>query len=243
MRRLPVSPLNHFESREKCPPCAWESLGTFEKFSPAARKAFEAIWRTRFYPSAAILFVEGQPPRGAYLLGSGRVKLAMSSAEGKSIILHVAGPGELLGLSSAISGQSHEISAETLEPCQVNFIRRGDFCRLLQEEPEFSLKVIEQLSRDYFVACGQVRTFGLSRKATEKVARFLLDWAARDRNTTAEMQMTLPLTHEEIAQAVGLTRETVTRTLADFKHRKLILTDGPEVVICNRPVLESLSAA
>jgi CRP/FNR family transcriptional regulator, cyclic AMP receptor protein len=232
-----------FESNEGWAACTRSGADLFQSLSPAALKSFATLSRAGLYPAAAILFVEGQPPRGVHLLRAGRIKLAMTSAEGKVIILRVAGPGELLGLSPAVSGCAHEFTAETLEVCRVSFIRSGDFRRLIQEEPGFSFLVIEQLSRDYSAACSQVRTLGLTRKATKKVARFLLDWAARGRDSSPELSVSLPLTHEEIAQAVGLTRETVTRTLAEFKHKKLITMAGPDVIICNRPALHSLSAA
>jgi CRP/FNR family transcriptional regulator, cyclic AMP receptor protein len=229
---------NGIELSERNPTSAIKAPDSLCNLSPTAQKSFEAASRVVFYPASAILFAEAQPPRGVYLLRAGRVKLAMTSAEGKSIILRVAGPGELLGLGAAVSGKAHELTAEALEPCQVDFLQFGSFRRLLQERAEFSIMVIEQLSRDYSSACSQVRTLGLCRKASEKVARFLLIWASHG-GTAA----TLPLTHEEIAQALGLTRETVTRTLAEFKHKKLIAMVGPDLVICNKPALQSLIAA
>lgn len=216
--------------------------GFLGDISPRALKSFEAISQVCLYPAAAVLFAETQTPRGVYLLDSGRAKMTMTSAEGKAVILRITGPGEMLGLGAAITEKPYEITAETLEPCRVRFAKTVDFCCLVRKDPELSLKVIEQLSREYFAACKQVRTLALSRRATEKVARFLLDWAARGR-VANQIPMTLPLTHEEIAQAVGLSRETVTRTLSAFRHRKLIAMAGPDILICNRPALETLTAA
>src|ERR1700738_2033719 len=79
------------------------------------------------YPNGAVLFVEGQEPRGAFIICNGRVKLTANSTDGKSLILRIADPGEVIGLPSTISGQPYELTAETLEPVQVNFIPRHEF--------------------------------------------------------------------------------------------------------------------
>jgi len=103
--------------------------------------------------------------------------------------------------------------------------------------------VTEQLSTDCSVAFNQIRSLALSRSAVEKMARFLLDWAAKGRQTNRGIQMNLPFTHEDIGQAVGVTRETATRTLTELKHRKLITANGASIVILNRPGLQALVAA
>jgi len=228
---------------DNCASCRWRSEGFFCDLPPATMKSFEAIKYTSSYPTGAVLFVEGQVPRGVYQLCKGRVKLAMTSAEGKSIILRIAEPGELIGLNSALSGQAYELTAETLEPCQVNFLKRDAFLRLMHDHPEASLGATEQLSNDYRAACFQIRSLGLSRSASEKIARFLLEWSARGKETAEGVRVNLPLTHEEIAQIVGVSRETVTRTLTDLKHKALITMKGPTVLIRNKAGLEAVAAA
>ena len=228
---------------DNCATCRWRSESFFCDLPPATLKSFEAIKYTSSYPAGAVLFVEGQVPRGVYQLCKGRVKLAMTSADGKSIILRIAEAGDLIGLNSAISGQSYELTAETLEPCQVNFLKRESFLRLMREHPEACVGATEQLSSDYNAACVQIRSLGLSRSASEKIARFLLDWSGRGKETNEGVRVNLPLTHEEIAQIVGVSRETVTRTFTELKHRALITVKGPMVTIRNKPGLEAMAAA
>src|SRR5712692_8425012 len=103
---------------ERCRNCKLKSDGFFCDLSPAALKAFEGIKYTTAYPEGAVLFVEGQPPRGVFMLCKGRVKLSITSSEGKTIILRLAQPGELLGLNAAVSGNPYQATAEMLEPCQ-----------------------------------------------------------------------------------------------------------------------------
>jgi CRP/FNR family cyclic AMP-dependent transcriptional regulator len=231
------------ELHENCVACSWRSEGFFCNAPLVELKLLQAVKYTKAYPPAAILFAEGQTSRGVYLLCKGRIKLTMTSPDGKAIILRFAEPGELLGLNSTICATPYEFTAETMEPCQVNFVTREAFLRLLGQNREFWVRVTEQLSTDCSTACNQIRSLALSRSAVEKMARFLLDWAAKGRQTNRGIQMNLPFTHEDIARAVGVTRETATRTLTELKHRKLITANGASIVILNRPGLQALVAA
>ena len=237
-----AAPYN-LELSENCEKCSWRAEGFFCDLPSPALKALDSAKFTSSYPSGAVLFVQGQVPRGVYLLCKGRVKLTMTSAEGKAVILRFVEPGELIGANSGISGQAYEVTAETLEPCQVNFIRREGFLQMVHKHNEVCLSMVEQISSDYSAACVQIRSLGLARTASEKVARFLLDWAGKGKETNEGIRMSLPLTHEEIAQTVGISRETVTRTLTELRSRSLISTKGPTVVIRNKAGLEALAAA
>ncbi len=124
---------------DNCASCAWRKDGFFCQLSAPALKSFEEVKFTSSYPANAVLFVEGQMPRGVYLLCKGRVKLTMTSAEGKIIILHIAEAGELIGINGAMSGKPYELSAETLEPCQVNFIKREAFQRLMHDHRDIGV--------------------------------------------------------------------------------------------------------
>jgi CRP/FNR family transcriptional regulator, cyclic AMP receptor protein len=228
---------------ESCVNCPWKSADFFCQLAPPAMKDFEEVKYTSSYPANAVLFVESQVPRGVYLLCKGRVKLTMTSPDGKAIILHIAEAGELIGLNSAISGKPYELSAETLEPCQVNFIKREALLRLVREYAEIASHVTQQITRDYQAACFQIRSLALSRSASEKVARFLLEAANRGKQTSQGIRTNVALTHEEIAQLVGVSRETVTRTLSDLRHKMLISIKGPTVVIRNKAALEAMLAA
>ena len=85
-----------------------------------------------------------------------------------------------------------------------------------------------------------MRTVGLSTSASEKLARLLLDWSPQTKEPKQNTPVKLPLTHEEIAEFIGSTRETVTRTLSDFKSRQLVVLHGSTLLISNRPALESI---
>ncbi len=228
---------------DECTTCPLRKEGFFCQMGQDALAAFEKVKFTSSYPAGAMLFVEGQVPRGVYMLCQGRVKLTMTSLEGKTVIVRIVQPGELLGLHSAISGTAHELTAETLQPCQVDFIQRDDFSRLFRDHGEAVANAMQQFSNYYRGACQQIRYLGLTASAAEKLAGFLLESAIRGQETLQGVRFNLYLTHEEIAQVVGLTRESVTRGLADFKHRSFITAAGPSIVIRNRRALEAMASA
>ena len=228
---------------DDCSKCSLRKEGFFCQMESDSLGAFEKVKFTSPYPAGAVLFVEGQVTRGVYMLCKGRVKLTMASLEGKTIIVRVAEAGELLGMHSSISGEIHELTAETLQPCQVDFIRRDDFTRLLREHRDVAVNAMQQFSNYYRGACQQIRYLGLSTSASEKLACFLLEAAVRGQQTQQGVHFNLSLTHEEIAQFVGLARESVTRGLAEFRRRCLISTKGATILIRNRPALEAIAVA
>jgi CRP/FNR family transcriptional regulator len=202
--------------------------------------AMETIKFTGIYPKGSLLFVEGEQPRGVFILCAGRVKLTTSSTEGKTLIVKVADAGEVLGASATILGKPYEVSAETIEPAQVNFIKREDFLRFLTS-PEVCMHTAQQLSEKYHSAQREIRSLGLAQTTSEKLARLILDWCNKDGEETPRgVRLKVLLTHEEIAQMIGTTRETVTRLLSDFKRKKLIEVKGSSVFVLAQPKLQDM---
>lgn len=226
---------------ESCFNCPHREDRLFCNLSAPALKHLESITAAASYPKGATLFVEGQKPRGVFILCSGRVKLSTSSADGKTLILRVPEKGEILGLAATVSGQPYQASAEVLEPAQANFIARNDFLEFLKAHGEAALRVAQQLSENYHLAVNEMRTIGLSHSAAEKFARFLLEQATEGYKEEGEVRLTLTLTHEEIAQMIGSSRETVTRLFSDFKKKGLLQVKGSTVVIQDTSTLRKLA--
>jgi CRP/FNR family transcriptional regulator, cyclic AMP receptor protein len=225
---------------ENCIICKLRSDNFFCALPAAALEAFEKIKFPTAYPRGAILFVEGQPPRGFYMLCKGRVKLSVNSAEGETLILKIAEPGEVLGLHACVSGLSYELTAETIQPSQVNFVRREDFLKFLHDHGSACLQAAQHLSDNCHSAYDLIRSLGLSHSAGEKLARFLLELSAEGEQTADGIRAKMGLTHEEIAQIIGTSRETVTRLLAEFKRKKFATLKGSTLLIHNKPELEKL---
>lgn len=195
------------------------------------------------YPAGSLLFQENEPARGIFLLCSGQIKLSVSSSGGKTLTLRIAKPGEILGLTASMSGSAYEASAETLHPCQVAFVRRDDFSRFISRHPEINSAVIRQLTAQYNHACEQLRTVGLASSAHEKLARLLLQWSSEGKQTPEGTQTKVVLTHEQIAECIGTTRETITRTLSEFRSRHLITIKGATLMIPDREALKAVCRA
>lgn len=232
-----------FELNENCQSCKQRADGFFCQLSQAATTDFNSVRSPALYPAGAILFLQNQAARGVFVLCGGEVKLSISSSEGKTLILRIAKPGEILGLMATMSGSPYEVTAETLHPCQVSFVRRDDFLRFITKHPEAYQGVVRQLSNNYSGTCKQLRTVGLSTSVPEKLARLLLDWSAESNDHKQNAQIKMPLTHQEIGEFIGTTRETVTRTLSDFKVRHLVRVQGSTLMICDRPALETIGGA
>jgi CRP/FNR family transcriptional regulator len=152
----------------------------------------------------------------------------------------IAEVGEVLGASATILGKAYEVSAETIEPSQVNFIRREDFIRFLQSHVEVCMHTAQQLSEKYQSAQREIRSLGLSQTTSEKLARLLLGWCKGGELTPKGLRLTILLTHEEVAQMIGTTRETVTRIFSDFKKRQIIEVKGSSVFILAKGKLEAM---
>jgi CRP/FNR family transcriptional regulator, cyclic AMP receptor protein len=216
---------------------------TFCDFPPVVAEALEQEAITTTYPTGAVLFAEGQAPRGVFIVRRGRVKLSICSSDGRTLILRIADPGCLLGVAAVVSGRNYEATAETQEPSEVSFLRHTDLVRLMRLHGEFALWVTQHISQDYASTCREIRDLILSDSASEKLARLLVGWL--DQNTAAKnpSQMKLALTHEEIGQMIGSSRETVSRLFAGFKKQRLIQQTGSTIVIPNRLALENLITA
>jgi CRP/FNR family transcriptional regulator, cyclic AMP receptor protein len=226
---------------ESCAACKLREPSYFCDFPEELLQTFESLKYSTLFPKGAMLFVEGQAPRGIFMLCAGRVKLAAGSSDGKSLITRIAEPGEVLGLSATISGKPYMATAETLAPCQVNFIKREDFLRFLSEHHLACLRVAEHLSNICYAANEQVRSLGLSHTAAEKLAKLILEWCARDgKPSDRGIQLKLTLTHEEIAQMIGSSRETVTRLLSDFKSKQLLYVKGSTFIVRNQAALAAM---
>ena len=233
----------NFEIVENCLKCTFREQRLFCNLPREALVKLHSIKATSVYPKGALLCLEGQAPRGIYVLCTGRAKLSTTSAEGKSIILRIAEPGEVLGLSAAVSNTPYEATIETLEPSQANFISQPDFIRFLEEYPDVGMKVAQQLTHNCKCAYGEIRSLGLSNSVPEKIAKLLLGWSEHPLNTPRkkdEIPFRVTLTQEEIAQFVGTSRETVSRVLGEFKRKGWLRVKGATWTLLNKPALEGI---
>jgi CRP/FNR family cyclic AMP-dependent transcriptional regulator len=230
-----------FPAVDDCSSCGWRSESYFCHVSARTEKALEEIRRTSSYPAGAILLMEGAPARGVYILCQGRVKLLTPNSDGKTLIFKIAKPGEILGLNAALAGVPHEITAETLQPAQMAYISRDDFLKFIRENGDACLQVAQHLGRDCHSAYEVIRSIGLRDSVEEKLARFLVEWSAGGQTTSGGLRVKLALTHEEIAQLIGCSQESVSRSFSDFKRRHILEINGSTLLVQDKGALETLA--
>lgn len=212
------------------PGCVLQALDPFKSYAT--------------YPEGSTLLLRGRPVDGVFLLLEGSVKVSISSGGGATVILGIARPGEVLGLSAAIAGTPSEITGETLVPSRLCFIRRDDFLRTLNLNGESCLQVVKLISQQLREAFQLIRIIGGAQSARRKLAAFLLNWAAsRGARTEQGIEIEPRLTEEEIGQMIGVSRATVSRLLATLKRNQVLSVNGSAFCIRKKTALEELAAS
>ncbi len=228
---------------DNCNECTHRDGNFFCGFSDGALQALNETSHKSVLPAGAILFVEGQSPRGMFILCSGKVNLSTTSREGKILILKTAEAGEALGLSATVSGMGYEATAETATPCQLSFVDRKHFLELMESHGEVGMHTAQSLSHDFQSAYRDIHDLVLTRSSKGKLARLLLSHSRTqgEEEEEEETRIHSTMTHEEMAQRIGASRETVTRLLSNLRKKRLIRLDGPTLVIRDRNGLKALA--
>lgn len=228
---------------DNCFACVFREEGLFCRLPAEALGKLNSIRQNALYPQRALLFVEGESPRGLFILCGGQAKLTASSKEGRNITLRLVEAGEVMGLSSVIANAPYPATAETLAPSEVSFIPRSHFMQFLSAHAEVSVRVAEHLSMELHKAWEQTRLLALAPSSRAKLAQLLLVWAEHHGQATPEgMRVPLNMTQAAIGEAIGASRETVSRLLADFKRHRLIRVKGGSVLLVQPEDLRALSA-
>jgi CRP/FNR family transcriptional regulator, cyclic AMP receptor protein len=186
--------------------------------------------RTTCYPKGTVLCAQGASPEGVYILCDGRVKVYTSAGDGRTLVVGSMGAGELVGVSAVISGEPYPVTVETTEYSRVTFIPSEVFLRRMQQDIEVAIKAAQQLTKNCLRAVDEIRALGFSQTVPQKLARLLVQWmdspALCRENAGGGLQITVSSTQEEIAQMIGSTRETVSRSLSGFRRTKLLRVNG-----------------
>ncbi|HVJ09097.1 MAG TPA: Crp/Fnr family transcriptional regulator [Acidisarcina sp.] len=222
--------------------CEHRTLRMFCNLTPEALKDFDGIGIQMSHARGAKLFAEGDAARNVFIMCSGQVKISSTSRDGKTMILKIAGPGDVLGLSAVLANVPYEVTSEAIEPCQVKAIRKQEFVDFLAKHGIASMHAAQSLSSEYLTVFHDAKRLALSGSAAGRLARLLLDWGGSVSCGKPEMRFTLALTHEEIANMAGTSRETVTRLLNQFRRNQFISIKGTALTILKPEELEKLTA-
>jgi len=149
--------------QSSCLTCEFRPDRLFCDMPTDSLRAFDEIKSLATYRRSTLLFAEGRPVRGIFILCDGRAKLSICAENGKRLTLRIAGPGEVLGLGAALSNTPYEVTAELLDNSQVVFVRRKDLMKFLRENPTVCMEAVRMLSQDLHGAYERVRSIALVR--------------------------------------------------------------------------------
>jgi CRP/FNR family transcriptional regulator len=218
-----------------CMSCAVKGVDCFCSLAPEALRELQTIGSFLSLAEGERILHEGYAADRVYVMCHGRMKLTTSSSDGRLLILRIAGPGDVLGLSSVLKGTMHKVTAEALESCEVKAIARGEFLSFMERFRDVSRNTAMTMALEYEGAILSARRLALSGSASGKLANVLLDWAKMGTRLDGKpITFRMPLTHEELGSMVALSRETVTRTLTKFRRDGLIQQEG-EMMTLPRP--------
>jgi CRP/FNR family transcriptional regulator len=240
-QELAMGMLRRFAIPKDCLSCTLRQNGDFCNLPRPLMNEFNAMGHVTLYPGNAALLTEGQIPRGVYIACSGRAKLSVESRDGKVIILKIVGGRQVMGLSAVITGRPSPITVTTIELCQIKFVESESILRLIERDSHAALACAAMLAREVTNSFDDVYDLLLARSSTEKLARLLLSWVSEE-SRNRELRVATEFTHEEIAQMIGSSRETVTRLLSDMKRKELIRLEGATLVIPNRIALQAIAS-
>jgi CRP/FNR family cyclic AMP-dependent transcriptional regulator len=234
--------LNGFEIQENCLTCQWRQDKWFCGVSRPGLRGLQRITSLRTHHAGTALYTEGQMPNGIFILCNGKAKITMSSKRGSVVILKVAETGDALGLEAVLANRPYEETAELLDSCQVKFVPGEEVLPYLRAHSEAALKAALQLNANCRAAREQIRHIGFSVSGSEKLARLLVTWAnAGESDQRPRKIVQVRFTHQEIAQMIGSTRETITRVLSRWKRKKVIEVHGKTLIVKNMEELERLA--
>lgn len=226
---------------ESCLLCKARKPGWFCSLSSQSLTDLNAISTHAVLPMGNTLFREGQTSRSVSVVCTGQVKLTRSSRDGRTLLVKIARPGDVLGLSAALSKMPYEVSALAIERTQLTTFAQQDFLDFIQRHAEASLHAAESLSNEYRSALSEASRLALSSSIAGRVAHLLLELVAENETTQdAQPKINMALRHEDLASMLGSSRESITRVLNRFRRDGVISIEGTDLTILSKEALEVL---
>jgi CRP/FNR family transcriptional regulator len=183
------------------------------------------------YDAGDILFLEQESLSRIFIVMEGEVRLSLQDVGGKRLTLRIASRGAALGISEAFSGKLSEWSADILHSSKIGSVRRNDFIQFAKRHTDVYRLAMMDLIHTCSYTCSSLRILGLTFCVRKKLGGQLLAWAGKDAGTCDQTRYRMAMSHAQIAEFIGTSRESVTRTLADFKRRGLVELKGSMITI------------
>lgn len=193
----------------------------------------------RTYSAGETVFSEGQPCTGLYVVETGHVRIFKSSAGGREQVLSIDGPGSSVAELPVFDGGNYPASVAALDGATLLFVSKHDFQALCLAHPEVALKVLRVVGARLRRLVGIIEELSFTT-VRHRLAAFLLRLAGTAGKRTAEgLEITLPVSNQELASQIGTVRELVSRNLSRFQAEGLLKVEGRSVVITDVKSLEA----
>jgi CRP-like cAMP-binding protein len=210
-----------------------QKVPLFSQLAPADLQRVVEVARERSYPKNSVILFEDDPGDALYVVATGQVKVVLIGEDGREVILSVLGEGEFFGEMALIDDEPRSAHVIAMEDSTLIVLRREDFQGILIHAPGIALALLRELSRRLRRVDEKVGSLVLL-DVHGRVAQLLLDLA----DETDGQRIIRRLTHHTIAQMIGSSRETVSRTMREFVDKGLIDVSRKDIVIRDRGTLE-----
>lgn len=209
----------------------------FSHLSDAELARIVAVARTRSHPRNSVILIEHDPGDALFVVLAGEVKVVLAGEDGREVILSILKAGDFFGEMALIDDRPRSANVVATADSVLLVLRREDFQACLEENPRIAFGLLRELSRRLRLADDKIGALVLL-DVNGRIARLLLTLA--DEHNGLSVPRTV--THHTIAQMIGSTRESVTRTLRDLQDRGLIRVTKERISVIDRPALERLAS-
>jgi len=193
---------------------------------------------SRHYSAGETVFGEGEPCSGLYVVESGSVRIYKSSPNGREQVLSIDGPGGSIAELPVFDGGNYPASAAAINNVNLLFVSKQDFQALCLAHPQVPLKVLRVVGARLRRLVGIIEVLSFTT-VRHRLASYLFRLAQKSgKRTAAGVEVTLPITNQELAAQIGTVRELVSRNLSRFQAEGTLKIEGREVAICNLKALE-----
>lgn len=183
---------------------------------------------------------QGEPANGAYCIAKGNLKISWPGPDKESIV-RIASRGDMTGYRCLFSEEKFRGTAVALEPVSACFIPKATFFSLVEESPRFSFGLLQLMGMEIAAAESRLNSF-CQKSVRERMAEALLILKKIcGRENDGRWTLEIQISREELSSWIGAAKETVVRTLSEFKEEKLILQDGTQLVVLDPAGLASVA--
>jgi CRP/FNR family transcriptional regulator len=197
---------------------------------PTLRALADACW-PKHYRKGEILFLEGEPCPGLFVVHSGAVKIFKTSPGGREQVLTIESEGRPIAELAVLDEGPYPASAMAVEDTTVLLIPKSDFHRLCRQHPEIAFGIIRSLAGRFRRLVGLIEALAFL-EVGQRMARWLLEKALREgKRTPRGVEFTLDVTHHELAAQIGTVRELVSRTLSRWQHQGILAVENRTIIL------------